>query len=84
MLWLAHFTNHPRSVGESYFEHMGTAAAFGTRLLLAGCACVVHALLPFLFTTTASREIALLHERMVANRRRQETSSSQLGLQPAE
>jgi hypothetical protein len=38
--------------------------------MAAGAACMVHSLLPFLFKTTASREIASLHSRMIANRRR--------------
>jgi hypothetical protein len=37
-------------------------------LALAG-ACLVHAVLPFLFSSTASRAITQLHERMVTNRR---------------
>src|SRR5262249_38729042 len=70
MQWLDKFTDHPASVGETYLEHMWTAAGFGTRLILAGAACLVHSLLPFLFKTTASREIASLHSRMIANRRK--------------
>lgn len=27
------FTEHPRSVGESYFEHMGMSASFGAAML---------------------------------------------------
>ena len=64
------FTDHPASVGESYAEHLITAAGFGTRLVLTGLACVVHALLPFLFVKTGSQQIAALYDRMVANRRR--------------
>jgi hypothetical protein len=62
------FTEHPASVGESYLEHMGVAFSFGGRMILAGLACLVHGLFPFLFTRTGSRAIAELHERMVANR----------------
>ena len=64
------FTDHPDSVGESYAEHLLTAAGFGTRMVLTGCACLIHALLPFLFVKTGSRQIAALYDRMVANRRR--------------
>lgn len=64
------FTDHPDSVGESYAEHLLTAAGFGTRLVLTGCACLIHALLPFLFVKTGSQQIAALYDRMVANRRR--------------
>ena len=62
------FTEHPQSVGESYHEHMGVAFSFGGRMVLAGLACLVHGLLPFLFVKTGSRTITVLHDRMVANR----------------
>jgi hypothetical protein len=65
------FTRHPRSVGETYTQHFGVAMSFGGKLLLAGLACVVHALLPALFERTASRCIGELHDRMVVNRSRQ-------------
>ena len=55
-------------MGESYGEHMGQAVCFGTRMVFAGLACLVHAVLPFLFVRTGSRAIAELHDRMI-NRR---------------
>jgi hypothetical protein len=64
------FTEHPAAVGETYVEHLGVAGGFGVRMILGGLACLVHGLLPFLFTTTGSRTIAALHERMVVSRRR--------------
>jgi len=64
------FTEHPASVGESYGEHLGRATCFGLRMMLAGIACLVHGVLPFLFERTGSRAIAELNERMVVNRRR--------------
>ena len=64
------FTEHPASVGESYGEHMGKAVCFGSRMVLAGLACLVHGVLPFLFVRTGSRTINELNERMVLNRRR--------------
>jgi hypothetical protein len=63
------FTEHPSSVGESYGEHLFRAVCFGTRMMWAGFACVVHGVLPFLFVRTGSRAIAELNERMVLNRR---------------
>ncbi len=63
------FTEHPASVGESYGEHMGQAVCFGSRMVLAGLACLVHGVLPFLFVRTGSRTIKELNERMVRNRR---------------
>jgi hypothetical protein len=63
------FTEHPASVGETYAEHCGTAVCFGVRLILAGCACLVHGLLPCAFVRTGSRAVAELNERMIAKRR---------------
>lgn len=68
------FTAHPASVGETYGEHLVQASRFGTRMILAGLACLVHGLLPFLFLRTGSATIAELHTRMVTHRRRQPAS----------
>ena len=57
------FTAHPRSVEESYFEHMAFAGRFSGKLALAAGAALVHAFLPFLFERTASRMIAEMYER---------------------
>ena len=64
------FTEHPRQVGESYGEPFATATGFGTAMILGGLACLVHAALPFLCTSTGSRTIRRLHERMVTHRTR--------------
>ena len=64
------FTEHPASVGESYGEHLVQASSFGVRMIVAGLACLVHGLLPFLFVRTGSTAIAALHTRMVTHRRR--------------
>jgi hypothetical protein len=63
------FTEHPASVGESYARHCVCAFGFGARMVGAGIACMIHALLPFVFVRTGSRTIAELNERMIANRR---------------
>jgi hypothetical protein len=57
------FTDHPDAVGESYLEHMAFAGWFSSRLAMAAGAALVHAVLPFLFETTASRIVRQLHER---------------------
>jgi len=57
------FTDHPATVGESYFGHMAFAAWFASRLTMAAGAALVHAFLPFLFETTASRIVRELYER---------------------
>lgn len=57
------FTAHPATVGETYFGHMAFAAWFSSRLAMAAGAALVHAFLPFLFETTASRIVRQLYER---------------------
>ena len=57
------FTDHPASVHETYFGHMAFAAWFASRLFMAGGAALVHAVLPFMFETTASRIVRELYER---------------------
>jgi hypothetical protein len=64
------FTEHPATAGETYWQHLGAAWGFSWRLMAASLACLVHALLPFLFVKTGSRAITELHDRMVANRQR--------------
>ena len=64
------FTDHPKSVDETYGEHLVMASGFGSRMILAGFACLLHGLLPFLFVKTGSEAITELHDRMVANRNR--------------
>ena len=66
------FTKHPHQVGETYSEHFATATGFGVSMIVGGFACLAHALLPFLCTSTGSRTIRRLHERMVTNRVRAE------------
>ena len=48
-------TEYPRSVGETYWQHMGTALGVWLRLWLATTVVFIHAFLPFLFPTTGSR-----------------------------
>jgi len=69
------FTAHPAAVGEGYLEHMGVALSFGVALLVAGLACLVHAVFPFLFTTTARIAITDLHRRIVTHRDRRSHGS---------
>ena len=57
------FLDHPRSVDETYLQHMAFAAWFATRLTAAAGAALIHALVPGCFETTASRTVAELFER---------------------
>ncbi len=62
--WHRIFVNHPQSVDETYFEHMRFAGWFATRLLMAGAAAVIHAIIPCLFEKTAGRMIGEMHARL--------------------
>lgn len=64
------FREHPASVGETYLEHAAHAASFGVAMLVGAVASFLHALIPGLCTTTASRLVARLHDRMILNRSR--------------
>jgi hypothetical protein len=64
------FVAHPRSVGESYLQHLGVAMSFGSRMVAAGFACMLHGVLPFLFVTTGSSTVRHLHDKMISGRRR--------------
>ena len=69
------FIEHPESVDETYGEHCITALSFGTRMVVAGVACMVHGVLPAVFMTRGSDTIRALHERMVVARRKDNRSS---------
>ena len=63
------FTRHPATVGESYGEHLVFASGVGGRMVLAGIACMLHGLFPFLFARTGSRAIVALHEEIIGGAR---------------
>ncbi|MFT4707220.1 MAG: hypothetical protein ACI9PU_001060 [Ascidiaceihabitans sp.] len=58
------FLDHPRSVDESYFEHLLFAGGFALRLVGAGMAALIHALIPCLFEKTASQMIIKMHDKI--------------------
>ena len=57
------FTKHPRSVGETYFEHLLMSLGFAGRMAVATFVCLVHAILPFMFEKTGSKMVADLYQR---------------------
>ncbi len=69
------FVEHPASVDETYLEHLISAVGFGTKMIVAGVACMVHGLLPAVFVTRGSDAICALHERMVMKRRKNSRSA---------
>ena len=70
------FTEHPASVGETYFQHLWSAAGFAGMMFLGGMACLLHAIFPFAFLHTGSDCIKQLHERMVMKRHRLATRTA--------
>jgi hypothetical protein len=71
------FVEHPQSVGESYFEHMGVAFSFGFSMMGAALACIIHGFVPGLFKSTGSKAIIGLHDRLVTNRCRKAVTTAQ-------
>ena len=57
-------TDHPASVGQTYFEHFKFAVKVSTSLLKAFLACLIHAIYPPVHKNTASATIAELHNRI--------------------
>jgi hypothetical protein len=55
------FTKHPTEVGMTYLGHCCFALGVGSRMMLSGAACVVHAAFPFLFERTASKTVKGLY-----------------------
>ena len=48
------FTKHPKEVGETYLEHMFNALRYSLTFLFLLVVAFIHAIIPFLFTRTAS------------------------------
>ena len=59
------FREHPRSLGMSWAGHGAGAVAIGVRLVGAGLACLVHAIVPGFFTQTAGKTITGMYEHMM-------------------
>ena len=55
--------NHLKDNQMTYFIHFKKAFIISIFLMLAGLACLVHAIVPFIFTNTASNILASLKAR---------------------
>lgn len=82
-LWRALFVDHPQSVDETYWQHMGQALYFASRMLAGSLACLLHAFIPAAFERTGSGIVTHLHDRMVTNRRRRSVPDAAEGRQTA-
>lgn len=56
------FTEHPSSLNETYLEHMAAALKISSMMLLAGFACLIHSVFPFIFTNFANDTVQRLHQ----------------------
>ena len=67
------FTEHPQATGESYGEHLLFTTKMTGRLLYSSAVLMIHGLLPFLCTRTASQQIekiyAIMRGRIPQSRR---------------
>ena len=65
---MSRLTKHLDEVDETYLQHLTRAVGFAVAMLVGSVACLVHALLPFLFVKTGSDCIRRLNKLMVENR----------------
>ncbi|MDG1709162.1 MAG: DUF6356 family protein [Emcibacteraceae bacterium] len=72
------FTEHPASVGETYFSHLFSALGFCAKITIALSACLVHAFIPFLFEKTGSQMITKLMDDMVTHRDKRDDSAKEV------
>ena len=62
------FLEHPRSLGMSWAGHGVGAVAIGFKLVGAGLACLVHAVVPGVFTQTAGKTVTDMYDHMTRRR----------------
>lgn len=62
------FLEHPRSLGISWARHGIGAIVIGGRLIGAGLACLVHAVVPGIFTQTAGQTVTHMYDHMTRRR----------------
>ena len=58
------FLDHPATVNETYLGHMRFAFGFAFWLGVAAFAALIHAIIPTLCETTASRILSRLHAKI--------------------
>ena len=57
---------HLDEAGEGYRQHLAVASGIGSAMVLAGGACMIHGLIPGVFTDRASKTIRRLNDRIAA------------------
>jgi hypothetical protein len=59
------FFEHPRSLGMSWAGHGAGAVAIAVKLVGAGLACLIHAVVPGFFTQTAGKTVTHMYDHMM-------------------
>jgi hypothetical protein len=58
------FVEHPSSLGMTWAGHGIGAVKIGAELIGAGCAAIVHAVVPGCFTETAGKTVARIYDHI--------------------
>ena len=58
------FVDHPKSLGMTWSGHGVGAVKIGAELIGAGCAAMVHAVVPALFTETAGKTVTRIYDHI--------------------
>jgi hypothetical protein len=58
------FLDHPRSLGMSWAQHGAGAVKIGAELIGAGCAVLVHAVVPGWFTETGGKTVTRIYDHI--------------------
>ena len=58
------FNRHLSQTGENYFEHLMFAFPTAMWIAIVSLALIIHSILPFIFTATASKNIKKINEIM--------------------
>ena len=56
--------NHLEEAGENYFQHFFRAFLLSFNLLIMSVVCLVHSLLPFVFTSYVSDKIKVINSHI--------------------
>lgn len=62
-------TQHLHDANESYFEHLGFTIKFAATLVVVAVIALIHGLMPFLFTHTASTMLCKLMDEAKARKK---------------
>lgn len=55
------FTEHPHSIGESYFSHFSFAFGLSIEIFTCAISALLHAIFPFLHKESTSKKLRILH-----------------------